>query len=192
MIKHLQILATLIIVLHSAGCAAPLVVAGGAAAGVAVTDRRSASTIIDDKNIQLKISKAIYDDEALKGNVHVNATSFNTVVILTGEAATAAQRQQAAEYARRAAKVSRVYNELLIAPRSTLESRGRASVLCAKLKSGLIGVKDVNPLHIKIVCEGENVYLMGLVTRQEATTATEALRRVKGVGQVLTYFEYLD
>ena len=190
--KLLLTLATLIIALHSAGCAAPVVVAGGAVAGAAVADRRSGNAILDDQTIQLQISKAIYKDKALKKDVHVNVTSFNGVVILTGEAPNANQRQQAAEHARRVDKVNRVYNELLLAPRSTLESRSRDALLCTKLKSVLIGVKNVNPLHIKIVCEVQNIYLMGIVSREEATAATEALRRVEGVKQVLTYFEYLN
>jgi len=172
------------------GCAG-VVAAGGAGAAVAV-DRRTAGTIVDDEAIEFKASDAIFSDDELGKEAHINITSFNYVVLLTGEAPTAAMRERAVEAARHVAKVRKVYNEIVVAQPTSMQSRSTDTWITAQIKTKLLGVKEVSAANIKVVTENRNVYLMGIVTHAEAHAATEAARYVDGVARVIALFEYQD
>ncbi|MEW6647761.1 MAG: BON domain-containing protein [Pseudomonadota bacterium] len=174
------------------GCA-PVIVGGAAAGAVAVADdQRTTGTIIDDQGIELKIGKAINDNAELREQTHINITSFNGVVLLSGEAATAAQRDQAEKLAGTVAKVRRVVNDIIIGPISSLASRSRDSWLTTKVKSQLLGDKDVPGNQIKVLTEAQTVYLMGMVTRSQGDRAGEITRHTSGVKRVVKLFEYVE
>jgi osmotically-inducible protein OsmY len=172
------------------GCAA-LVVAGGAAAVMSATDRRTAGAQLDDENIELKTASAIRNDAALKG-VHVNVTSFNGTVLLTGETPTAEQRDNVLAAVRAVPGVRRTVNELRIAPASELPYRNNDAWLTTKTKTKLVGTDNLDSSHVKVITENAVVYLMGLVKKSEAEAATNAASEVAGVQRVVKLFEYLD
>jgi osmotically-inducible protein OsmY len=174
------------------GCA-PVIVGGAAAGAVAVADdQRTTGTIIDDQGIELKIGKAINDNAELREQTHINITSFNGVVLLSGEAATAAQRDQAEKLAAAVVKVRRVVNDIVIGPISSLASRSRDSWLTTKVKTQLLGDKDVPGNQIKVLTEAQTVYLMGMVTRSQGDRAGEITRNTSGVKRVVKLFEYVE
>jgi osmotically-inducible protein OsmY len=173
------------------GCVGGIIAAGGAGAAVAV-DRRSAGTIVDDEAIELKISAAINEDKDIGEKAHINITSFNYVVLLTGEAPSEAMRDHIVDIARHVEKVRRVYNEIVVAEPTTVKSRSEDAWITGKVKAKLLGMKDVSAANIKVVTENRNVYLMGIVSHAEADAAIEAARFVDGVARVVTLFEYLD
>jgi osmotically-inducible protein OsmY len=172
------------------GCAA-LFVAGGAAAVMSATDRRTVGAQLDDENIEVKAAAAIRSDPALK-SAHVNVSSFNAIVLLTGEAPTAEQRDKVLAAVRDIAGVRRTVNEIRIAPVTELSSRSHDSWLTTKVRSKLIAVEDLDSAHVKIVTENAVIYLMGLVRQKEAELATNAATEVGGVARVVKLFEYLD
>ncbi len=174
------------------GCAAPVIVAGGALAGAAVTDRRDASTIIDDRSIVLKIEEKIYTDDRIRRHIHVNVTSYNGVVLLSGEIPTMEMRKIIVNHAQHVAKVKKIYNETIIAPASDFKSRRQDTWITTKVKSALLSEKNINGLHFKVVTENQIVYLMGLVSRTEGDIAANAVRQVKGIKQIIKLFEYQD
>src|SRR3989338_8832029 len=163
------------------GCA-PLVVAGGATAVIAAQDRRTVGSFIDDETIEWKAVTAINAVESLKKEVHINVTSVNGTVLLTGEAPTIELREG----------VRRTVNEIRIGPPSTIADRSNDSWLTGKIKTRLVGVENLQSAQIKVVTENAAVYLMGLVKKDEAESATEAARQVGGVQRVVKLFEYLD
>ena len=177
-----------LLLLH--GCA-PLVVGGAAATGLLVSeDRRTVGTMTDDTAIEAKASSRIGD--GLKGSIHVNITSYNGVVLLTGEVPDAKSKDQAGRITQAVEKVRSVYNELAVGPVTPLSVRTNDSVTTSKVKARFVDGQKFNPLHVKVVTENGVVYLMGLVRKQEATDATEITRTTSGVSRVVRLFEYLD
>jgi osmotically-inducible protein OsmY len=182
------ILIALLPLMH--GCA-PLVVGGAAATGFAVSeDRRTVGTMTDDTAIEAKASTRIGD--GLKGNIHVNVTSYNGIVLLSGEVPDASSKDQAGRIVQAVEKVRSVYNELAVGPVTPLSVRTNDAVTTSKVKARFLDGQKFNPLHVKVVTENGVVYLMGLVRKQEAADATEITRTTSGVTKVVRLFEYLD
>jgi len=177
-----------------AGCAAA-VVGGATAGGAAAYDRRTVGTFIDDEGIEIKSRYAIFQEEDLNSQIHINITSYNGIVLLTGEAPTEALRSRTEDIAKRTSKVRRVHNEMTLAAPSSLMTRSSDTIITGKAKTGLLGIKDLqgfDPTRVKIVTENGTVYLMGLLYRKEADAVTDRVRQVSGVQRVVKLFEYLD
>ena len=172
------------------GCV-PLVIAG-AAGGTAlvVADRRSVGTQADDEAIELKIANNI--GTGFGDRVHVNVTSYDAIVLLTGEVPTAESRASINEIARTTAKVRRVDDELTIGPVSSIGSRTNDSYITSKVKARFVEANKFAPNHVKVVTERQVVYLMGLVRHSEADTAAQIAATTSGVVRVVKVFEYID
>ena len=174
------------------GCAAPLVLAGGAAAtGIIVAqDRRTAGTMLDDQSIEMKAQQRIAEDQELLNNSHINITSYNGVVLITGEVQKEAHRTRVEQFVRQQRKVREVRNALQVGPLSDAASRNRDALLTSRVKSRLINSREVAASSIKVVSENATVYLMGLVSRQEADLAVQVTRNTNGVARIVKVFEY--
>jgi osmotically-inducible protein OsmY len=172
-------------------CAA-VAVGGAAAAGGAVVDRRTTGTLVEDQTIEIKAVKAIHDDAELNEQAHMNITSYNTIVLITGETPTDAMRQRAMELVKAVDKVTHVYNELTIAAPSSMTSRGSDSIITTKVKTKMFADQTVSGVQFKVVTEKGVVYLMGIVSRAEAEIATEIARQTGGVQKVVKLFQYTD
>ena len=177
------------------GCA-PLMVGGAAATGGAMAlDRRTPGAFIDDERIEWTIRNAIRQDEKLSRQSNVSVISYDGIVLLSGETPTEALRARAAEHAREVEKVRRVHNELVIAAPSSLMSRSSDTSITARVKTRLLGIRDVEGFDgtkVKVKTENGTVFLMGKLYRKEAEAATEAARQVNGVQRIVRLFEYLD
>ena len=184
------ILALSVILPLAQGCA-PVLIGGAVATGViAAEDRRTVGTMTDDQRIEIQASNRI--GESLKGNVHVNVTSFNRVVLLSGEVPDAASKERAGQVVKTVDGVRNVYNELVVMGVTPLSSRTNDTLITSKVKGRFVDVSKFSPVHVKVVTENGVVYLMGLVTRQEATDATEVARTTSGVLKVVRLFEYIE
>ena len=171
------------------GCAA-VAVGGAVAAGVMVAeDRRTVGTMTEDEGVEQKASSRI--KEKIK-DVHINVTSYNRMVLLTGEVPTAAAKTDAERIARAVENVRSVFNELQIAGNTAMQARTNDSVITSKVKARFVDARKFSPVHVKVVTENGVVYLMGLVKKQEAADATEVARTTGGVTKVVRVFEYLD
>jgi osmotically-inducible protein OsmY len=173
-----------------AGCAPVLVAGAVGGAALVATDRRSAGAQVDDSSIELKIANNI--GAGFGDRVHVNVTSYNGIVLLTGEVPTQDTMQSIVEIARTTPKVRTVDNELLIGPASNLESRTDDSYITAKVKSRFVEANKFSATHVKVVTERQVVYLMGLVTHAEADAATQIAATTSGVVRVVKLFQYID
>ncbi len=171
------------------GCMA-VAVGGAAATGVMVAeDRRTVGTITEDQGIEFKAASRI--DEKVK-DAHVNVTSYNRAVLLTGEVPSAAAKADAERVARAVENVRSVFNELQVSGNSSLQARTNDAVLTSKVKARFVDAGKFSPVHVKVVTENGIVYLLGLVKRQEAADATEIARTTGGVRKVVRTLEYLD
>ena len=183
------VLAMLLAVPFVNGCA-PLVVGGAAATGVVVAeDRRTVGTITEDQAIELKAVNRIGDRVK---NAHVNVTSYNRMVLVTGEVADAAAKATAEKTAQGVENVRSVFNELAIGPNSALSARANDTYLTSVVKARFVDAQRFSPVHVKVVTEAGVVYLLGMVTRKEADAATQIARTTRGVQRVVRVFEYLD
>lgn len=188
------ILTTLLSIFLLSGCAA--VAVGTAATGVAVVhDRRSTGTIIDDQTIELKALKILYSVDNIRINSHVNATSYNGILLLTGEAPTDSLRSDITNRLRIIPNVRKVHNEILIAAPSSLMSRSSDALITSKAKVALFElnkIKGFDPTRVKITSENGVVYLLGLLKQHEVTPVVETIRRVGGVQRVVKLFEIIN
>lgn len=179
---------TIVLVLQS-GCTAMVV--GGAAAGAAVAlDRRTAGSIVEDENIEIKFTHLYLQNEKMHKSSHVNATSYNGWLLLTGEAPTITLKGQIQEMASSITNVSRIFNEINIAEPSSLTTRSSDAYITSKVKAHLYSDQKTKGYHVKVVTENGIVYLMGLLTPEEADNATEIARTIGGVQRVIKLFEY--
>jgi len=186
---HRIVLVFLLAVPFINGCA-PLIVGGAAATGIVMAeDRRTVGTITEDQAIEFKASNRI-DDKVKSG--HVSVTSYNRMVLLTGETPDAATKAAAEKIAQAEENVRSVFNELQIGPNSALSARANDTYLTSLVKARFVDAQRFSPVHVKVVTEASVVYLMGLVMRKEADAATEIARTTRGVHRVVRVFEYLD
>ena len=177
------------------GCAVVGTGAVGAAgmAGVAgATDRRSAGTFVDDEIIELKALAGLRRNEDIGPSSHVNATSYNGILLLTGETPSEEMRRRITKLVENIDKVRRVHNELAVAAPSSMLSRSSDSLITARIKTALGRHSFEIAARTKVVTENGVVYLMGLTRRGEADVATEIARKVGGVQRVVKLFEYLE
>ncbi len=176
------------------GCAGAVV--GGAATGVAVAnDRRTVGTFVDDEIIEVKATKQLFSDQDIFDNTHINVTSYNNIVLLSGEAPTDALKSKAYNIIAPIPKVRKIHNEIVIAAPSSLLTRSSDTWITAKVKTNLFQVKnapDFDPTKVKVISENGTVFLMGILKRSEADLVIEATRTIGGVQRVVKLFEYLD
>lgn len=172
------------------GCTAAVV--GGAVAGSAVAlDNRTTGDYVEDQNIKTKFAHLYYSDEELKEQTHVNFTSYNRQVLITGEVPTEDLKQKLNHIAEQIKNVRHYYNEVIISQPATLSSRTNDAYITSKIKTSVLTkVKELNGAQIKVVTENGSVFLMGLVTREQGERITEIARTTRGVKRVVKLFEY--
>jgi len=190
-LRNILIIALSAVIIN--GCAG--IVVGGTATGVAVVhDRRSAGTVIDDQGMNWKISEAIFKDEELSSPSHINVTVYNSVILLTGETPSEDLKLRANAIAAQTSDNKKIHNELAIASPTSLTSRTNDTYITAKIKTALLdisGIEGFDVTRVKVVTENSVVFLMGLLTSQEANAVTNKARNVSGVAKIVRLFEYL-
>ncbi|MBW8832153.1 MAG: BON domain-containing protein [Burkholderiales bacterium] len=169
---------------------APIVVGGAMIGGTLMaTDRRTSGAQVEDQAIELKSLNRIRD--ALGDRGHVSTTSYNRVVLITGEVQTEADKAAAEAAVQRVENVKNIVNELEVMGGTSLTSRSNDAILTSKVKASFVDAKDILANSFKVVTERGTVFLMGRVTEREATRAVEIARGVSGVTKVVRLFEIL-
>lgn len=164
---------------------------GGAVMGTFVAvDRRTSAAQLEDETIELKGASGVRDN--LGDRVHINITSYNRRVLLTGEVPNQQDRQLVVKVVSGLANVVAVTNELAVMGNTSLTQRSSDSYITGKVKAGMIDAKDLYASAFKVVTERSTVYLMGRVTKREADRATEIARATSGVSKVVRVFEYIS
>lgn len=173
------------------GCA-PVIVAGGATAAAAAGERRTLGAFVDDESIEIKARKALNDERDFGDDVHINITSMNGIVLLTGEATTEDKRDRAMALIREIQGIRRIVSEIRVAEPRAFAYTTHDGWITSKVKAKLLGTEGLPSNQIKVVTENSVVYLMGLVKQKEGDMAAEATRSVGGITRVVKLFEYLD
>lgn len=172
------------------GCA-PLLVGGAAVGGALVaTDRRTSGTQVEDQAIEVKAANRVR--EVLGERGHVNLTSYNRTLLITGEVPSEAERQSVERAIAGVENLRSVVNELGVLGNSSLTSRSSDTIITSKVKASFVDAKDLQSNAIKVITERGTVYLMGRVTEREAARAADLARNVGGVEKVVRVFEILS
>ena len=190
--KHVhwvRISAALALVMGLGACA-PLVVGSFVGGAMVATDRRTSGTQLEDEGIELRSANRIR--EMVGDRVHVNITSYNRQVLLTGEVPNDRDRQYLAKLVSEVDNVRTVVNELAVMPASSLGDRSTDALITGKIKASMLNSKDIFASAYKVVTERGTVYLMGRVTQREANRATDIARTVGGVKKVVRVFEVIS
>lgn len=186
---YLTFVASLALGASLSGCV-PMVM-GGAFVGTTMvaTDRRTSGAQLEDEGIELRASNRI--GQALSEQAHVNVTSYNRQVLLTGEVPTAADKQKLDDLVLKVENVRSVVNEVAVLGATSLSQRSSDTLVTGKVKAALVDARDLQSNVFKVVTERGAVYLMGRVSQREADRATELARSVSGVQRVVRVFEIL-
>lgn len=166
-----------------------LVVGGAVVGTMMAVDRRTTGTQVEDEGIELRSANRL--SELLGDRGHVNVTSFNRQVLLTGEVPSAQDRQRVEQVVLGVENVRSVVNDLAVMPPTSLGQRSNDTFITGKVRASLVDAKDLSASAFKVVTERNVVYLMGRVTPREAQRATEIARGVSGVSKVVRVFEML-
>lgn len=187
--KPILLLALLTGSLLLQGCAA-LFVGGAATTAKVASDRRTVGTQWDDQNIELKAANLLGGNKALSDNSKISVYSNNGRAILIGQTPTEAYKAEAGRIVSRIEGVRHVYNELRIGKPVSLSTRSNDSWITSKVRADMLAAKNFDSGKVKVVTENSEVFLIGLVTRQEGEQAVNIARHVSGVKQVIKAFEY--
>jgi osmotically-inducible protein OsmY len=186
-LRHAVVIAALAATTTLSGCAALLV--GGAVVGgsLLATDRRSSGTQLDDQAIEIKSNSRVRDVLGDRG--HVNVTSYNRLVLLTGEVPTDADKANIEQSVARVDSVKSVVNELAVMTASSLSNRSNDALVTSKVKATLVDAGDISANAFKVLTERGTVYLMGRVTEREGERASDLARSINGVQKVVKVLE---
>ncbi|HQR59181.1 MAG TPA: BON domain-containing protein [Azonexus sp.] len=173
-----------------AGCV-PAVIATGATVGLmSAQDRRSTGVQTDDEGIEWKAAQSV--PERYSQASHLNFTSFNQRLLITGEVPSEEAKSVIGEQAARVLGVKEVINEAVVGPASSLSARSNDSYITSKVKARLVDEKNISATHIKVVTENGIVYLMGIVTDREAKVAVAVARTTEGVRKVVNVMQVMS
>ena len=171
------------------GCATAIIT--GAATGVSIVhDRRTTGAVIDDQGVEFKAALAIFNNKDIYEQSHINITSYNGIILITGETLTEQLKQQVYDLVRVIPKVRTIHNELIIAAPSSLPSRSSDAWITSKVKAKITSDRQIDPFYIKVVTEHGVVYLMGIVNQSESDRAVGIASNSAGVQRVVKMFEY--
>lgn len=154
--------------------------------------KRTFGTYIDDQRLQSIVEVNLGKADPRLAEAHINVMCFNGVVLLTGEVPGADLRQLAGDTTRGINTVRQVHNELGVQSNSTMFSRSNDNWIATKLRTKILSNKDIESDRVKTVVENRVVYLMGLLTREEADLVSEIAAGVEGVQKVVRVIEYIE
>ena len=185
----LPTLAAALLATTLSGCA-PLLIGGAAVGTLVAVDRRTTGSQLEDETIELRAKSRL--GEILGSRAHINVTSYNRQVLLTGEVPDAATKQLAEQTVAKVDNVRSVVNELGVMSASTLTQRGTDVYITGKIRASLVDAKDLTATAFKVVTERGAVFLMGRVTQRESERATTVVRQNSGVNRVVRVFEIIS
>lgn len=190
----IRLIIALVCVSLLAGCAA-LVVGGAAATGLAVHDRRSVGTVVDDRMLRVRVGDALFSRDDFDNDTRIKVSAYNGWVLLAGEVIDEDRVALAGNIAEGVDGVRRVINELAPLRRASLGQGTSDKWISSKVNTSMTRIRHLegfDPTRVRVVTARNIVYLMGLVNRAEAEAAVETARTVRGVERVITAFEYQD
>jgi osmotically-inducible protein OsmY len=168
----------------------PVVAGGVAATGAVAADRRTSGIYVEDEGIELKAVKKM--ETNLGEQAHVNVTSYNRNVLLTGEVPDEAAKAKAEALLKEIQNIRVVTNEIVVSPKTGIGSRSSDTYITSKVKTKFVTENKFPANYVKIVTENSVVYLLGIVKKAEGDAAGEIASSTEGVSRVVKVFEYIE
>ena len=191
----MRIYTLIILVLTSfllSACTTTALVAGVATGGVIIYDHRGIQMVATDQKIIFETHTALKKNKEIQDRTHINMTSFNRVVLLTGQAPNTNLRNQVLQIVRKTPKIKKIYNYLTLQGPSSPLTRSSDTWVTTKIKSKMLATERLHSSQIKVLTENGHVYLLGEVTQVQADIAVNLARRVTGVQRVIKLFDYVE
>ncbi|WP_298443264.1 division/outer membrane stress-associated lipid-binding lipoprotein [uncultured Ferrimonas sp.] len=185
----IRVLFACLLVSQLAGCAAAIV-AGTVGTAVMVNDNRSVGSQIDDHTIELEVMAALSNHKDLSNQTRISATSVNQQVLLVGQVPNQMLHTKAVQLIKQIDGVERVHDQLRTGNPLGFTSRSNDSWITTKVKSRMLSNDKLNSLRIKVVTENREVFLLGVISQQEAKLAVDIARNTDGVSKVIKVFQY--
>jgi len=188
--RFTKLLMTLSAVFLLQGCiaAAVVTIVGGASAA---TDERSIGTQLDDQKIEFEAYAKLSEHEALNDNANLQVISVNGSVLVIGQAPNTYLRDLAIKSINEVDLIIQLHNQIRISNTTSITTKSHDIWLTSKVKTALFGSDELDATNIKVVTENGEVFLMGLVTKTQASEAVNIARNVSGVNRVFKIFEYI-
>lgn len=187
-----KLIAIVFFALSLQGCIFVAGAAAGAAGVSVVYDHRKLEQVILDEKIAKNASDKLAANFNVKNNSNIGVTSFNQVVLLTGQAANESTRQEAEDIVRSIPEVKRIYNQITVKGTASSLTQASDAWITTKIKTQMLATKGLKSGSIKVVTENGTVYLMGIVNQDQAETAVDIARQVQGVQRVMKIFQYTN
>ncbi len=168
----------------------PVVAAGVTTGVMATVDRRTLGVQTDDETIEWKANAQV--SEKVGDKAHLNFTSYNRKVLITGEVPSADAKSEAERIVSGLPNVQGVHNELVVGPASSYTNRSNDAFVTSKIKSRSVDSGKFNPIHVKVVTEAGTAFLLGIVTQAEADAAINVARTTSGVKRVVNLMEIIS
>lgn len=163
---------------------------GAAAAGAVVFDKRTAKQTADDKAITEKIENLLDSNAEISSSAHIVVASFNSVVLLAGDAPNPDMQQQVATIAKTVPGITKLYNQVVVSGKPSALSRVNDSYITAKIKTQMVSTESLESSEIQVVTVAGTVFLMGVVSKEQAQIATDIAQHISGVTKVVRVFQY--
>jgi osmotically-inducible protein OsmY len=189
-LKRLTLVAALTGSLAGLTACFPLIVGGAVGGALVATDRRTSGAVLEDTGIEQRSASRIREN--VGDRVHINVTSYNRQVLLTGEVPTAQDKQLVEQIVSRVDNVRNIVNEIVVMGNSTLTQRSSDALVTGRVKAALVDSKDLFANAFKIVTERGTTYVMGRVTEREAKRATTVISSTSGVQRVVRILEIIS
>lgn len=184
----IKLFAAMLLLANLSGCVVAVV--AGAASSLVVYDKRSLSVVEKDARIFHVIRKAIIPDPRFHDS-RIVVSSFNQVVLLVGQSPTTSLRALAYECAKKTPNVRRVYNQITIDYPLSLSQQSQDAWETSQVRTNMLAQRGLESGSIRVITENNVVYLMGIMTPEQADLAVLAARSVKGVRKVVKVFQYI-
>ncbi|MEE2601951.1 MAG: BON domain-containing protein [Pseudomonadota bacterium] len=154
--------------------------------------KRTFGAFIEDGNIERKVAVNLARASAELDESRIVVVSYNGNVLLAGQVANDDLKAQAGNIAEQVRHVRHVHNELQVVGSNSFLARTNDTWLTSKVKSRLLINGEAPGWRTKVVTENGVVYLMGLLTHEEADAVVEQVQKVYGVQKIVKIIEYID
>ncbi len=185
--RLLQLIFLLLVTILLTGCPAAII-GGGAVAIDTTADRRTHGIILEDSNIELKAFAVI---QKIEVDIHTNVTSYNGHVLVVGQVPNETIKNQIGSSIKSLNNVKSLTNELTIGPVASIGTRAQDTLITSNVKARFFKENKVSPFFVKIVTENKTVYLMGILTDEEAKEAETIAKNTSQVNKVVKLFEII-
>lgn len=180
----------LLTVLSLSGCIPVALVVGATAGGAVVYDKRDIKTQAFDRNATSAASSRLNEDAYLKGQAHLDVAVFNRTALIVGQVTNPDSKDRAYQLVSTIKGIHQVYNQITIEPAISRSARANDAWITTQVKTAMLATKNLQSTQIKVVTENHVVYLMGVVSHEQADLATEVARDIAGVEKVVKVFQY--